>query len=248
LIVEEDDYKTIKPLPNLDYKIVRGDSLSSVNTLFHYESLKKLEGLKVKFFGETSAGNKMRIKEQIDELIGEITHNDKHFDFKVYFSEVLDQRGGFDIVIANHPYVRQESIKEMKPELKKQFGDFFCGTADLYTYFYKRGLEILKTNGHLCFIAPNKFMRTGYEKNLRKMLTTVAMPKSIIDFCELPVFEAGTDPAIVLVEKKGPLKDAKLAVAIIKSSDEIERVGEAVKQRSFLMRHSDLSIDGWTLE
>jgi hypothetical protein len=66
---------------------------------------------------------------------------------------------GFDIVIANPPYVRHEAINRglkppVKPQLSKEFGDFYCGTADLYTYFYKRGIDLLKSGGHLCFIAP----------------------------------------------------------------------------------------------
>lgn len=156
--------------------------------------------------------------------------------------------GGFDIVIANPPYVRHESIKAFKPQLSKEFGGFFCGTADLYTYFYKKGIDLLRSRGHLCFIAPNKFMRAGYGKNTRTLLTTKARPKAIIDFCELPVFEAGTDPAVVLVEKTIPSKDTELSAAIIKSPEEIDRLSEVVKQRGFPMQYSDLSIDGWTLE
>ena len=109
--------------------------------------------------------------------------------------------GGFDIVIANPPYVRHETIKELKPELKKEFGDFYCGTADIYTYFYKKGIDLLKSCGHLCFIAPNKFMRAGYGKNTRKLLAMQATPKIVIDFCDLPIFDATTYPSIILVEK-----------------------------------------------
>jgi methylase of polypeptide subunit release factors len=212
LVVDEDDFKAIKPLPNLDYKIVCGNSLSSLNTLFHHQSLKNLEELKGKFFEETNPRKKNSFKEEIDDVISEITHNDKHFDFKVYFSEVFNpsisplgkggfKGGGFDIVIANPPYVRQEAIKDIKPELKKEFGDFFCGTADIYTYFYKKGLDILKRGGNLCFIAPNKFMRAGYGKNTRTLLTTEATPKIVIDFCDLPIFDATTYPSVLLVEK-----------------------------------------------
>ena len=88
-------------------------------------------------------------------------------DFKINFSEVFHEKEGFDVVIANPPYVRQEAIRHLKPYLSKAFGDFFCGTADIYTYFYKSGIDLLKSFGHLCFIAPNKFMRAGYGKNTR---------------------------------------------------------------------------------
>ncbi|MBU1706198.1 Eco57I restriction-modification methylase domain-containing protein, partial [Patescibacteria group bacterium] len=89
------------------------------------------------------------------------------------------QGGGFDVVIANPPYVRHEAIRPFKPDLAKAFGQFYCGTADLYTYFYKRGLDLLKVGGHLCFIAPNKFMRAGYGRNTRALLAGEATPKIV---------------------------------------------------------------------
>ncbi len=92
---------------------------------------------------------------------------------------MLDDDGefsGFDAVIGNPPYIRQEAIKEQKPAFMEMFGDFYCGTADIYTYFYKVGLNILRTGGILCYIAPNKFMRAGYGRNTRELLTNQATP------------------------------------------------------------------------
>lgn len=167
----------------------------------------------------------------------------------LYFADVFSgDNHGFYIVIANPPYVRQEQIKDIKPHLKEEFGKFFRGTADLYTYFYKRGLELLKNGGHLCFIAPNKFMRAGYGKNTRELLTTEATPEVIIDFGDSPVFDATTYPAIVLVEKTPANNLQSIDVAIIKEKTEIEQVAEVVADRGFKMPVADLSIDGWTLE
>ena len=89
------------------------------------------------------------------------------FLWKLHFAEAFQEKEGFDVVIANPPYVRHEGIKSIKPQLAKAFGDFYCGTADIYTYFYKCGVDLLRTGGHLCFISPNKFMRAGYGKNIR---------------------------------------------------------------------------------
>lgn len=248
LVVDEDDFRTIKPLPNLDYKIVCGNSLSSVNILFHHAQLKELEGLKEKYFEEANPRKKIKFKEDIANLISEITNDDKHFDFKVYFSEVFNARGGFDIVIANPPYVRHETIKEIKPELKKEFGDFYCGTADIYTYFYKKGLDILKTGGHLCYIAPNKFMRAGYGKNMRTLLTTQATPKTVIDFCDLPIFDATTYPSILLLEKRQPETDDMTATATFSVSSQLERLEETLSDIGFPMPVSELRQEGWNLE
>ncbi len=130
------------------------------------------------------------------------------FEWRFEFPEVLDENGefvGFDVVIGNPPYIRQEAIKEMKPALTEMFGGFFCGTADIYTYFYKTGLDVAKPGATLCYIAPNKFMRAGYGKNTRELLTTHAKPLMVLDFGDLPVFEeATTYPSIVMVGKKAP--------------------------------------------
>ena len=130
------------------------------------------------------------------------------FEWRFEFPEVLDEEGnftGFDVVIGNPPYIRQEAIKEQKQAIAALFGNFFCGTADIYTYFYKIGLEVLKPGGLLSFIAPNKFMRAGYGKNTRDLLTTLARPLMVLDFGDLPIFdEATTYPSIVMVEKMPP--------------------------------------------
>ena len=99
LVVDEDDIKQIKPLPNLDYKIVCGNSLLGINDLFHHAQLKKLEELKGRFLKRQIQRKKSQLKEDIGHLIREITHDDRHFDFKVYFSEVFSRKGGFDIVL-----------------------------------------------------------------------------------------------------------------------------------------------------
>jgi type I restriction-modification system DNA methylase subunit len=249
LVVDEDDIKQIKPLPNLDYKIVCGNSLGSVRRdVLNDHLFAELERLKGRFFDETSPGQKKAEKARIGELISKLTHNDAHFDYAIFFSEVFDHGGGFDIVIANPPYVRQEGIKELKPLLCQQFGKFYCGTADLYTYFYKRGLENLKPGGHLCFIAPNKFMRAAYGKNTRVLLTTDATPKTVIDFGDLPIFDATTYPSILLLQKRRPAPNEKTIAATFTDRGELERIDETLALKRFAMPISALKADGWTLE
>jgi len=101
LIVDEEDIKQIKPLPNLDYKIVCGNSILGVEPdLFNNDLFKKLEELKPLYFNETDPTKKQECKKQIDALIKEITNNNETFDFEVYFSEVFHEKGGFDVVSA----------------------------------------------------------------------------------------------------------------------------------------------------
>lgn len=249
LVVDEEDIKNIKPLPNLDYKIVCGNSLLGVEkNLFNHKLFNELEELKPLHFNETNPTKKQEYKKQIDKLISEITSGHKEFDFEVYFSEVFHQKGGFDVVIANPPYVRQEAIKPLKPHLAKAFGTFYCGTADIYTYFYKCGIDLLRPSGHLCFIAPNKFMRAGYGKNTRALLTTQVVPRLIIDFGDLPIFDATTYPSIILIEKRRPVAYDTSTVAKFREAKQLERLDETLDNISFPMPVIALGKEGWNLE
>lgn len=249
LVVDEEDIKKIKPLPNLDYKVVCGNSLESVEArLEHSKAFMELETLKKRYFDETIPGQKGKEKARIEELIRSLTGNKARFDYKIFFSEAFDHKGGFDVVIANPPYVHSGSIKEFKQNLVREFPKFFYSSADLYTYFYKRGIEVLKPGGHLCFISSNKFMRAGYGKNTRDLLSQKNTSKVVVDFGELPVFEAAADPAIVLVEKSKPTDGDYCIAAIVKSAEDIGRVEETVKSSGFLVKMSSLSPNGWILD
>jgi hypothetical protein len=109
---------------------------------------------------------------------------------------------GFDIVLANPPYVRQELIKEQKPQLKKIFGDNFSGTADLYVYFYLRAHELLAPGGMIAFISPNKWFRAAYGAKLRKYFAEYSQVRSITDFGDLPVFQAATAYPMVFIAQR----------------------------------------------
>lgn len=110
---------------------------------------------------------------------------------------------GFDIVLANPPYVRQELIKEIKPELQKIYQTTYSGTADLYTYFYTRAVELLGPGGMLSFISPNKWFRANYGKKIRSFLADKCTVHSITDFQDSPVFEGATAYPMIFVAQKG---------------------------------------------
>lgn len=259
LVVDEDDIKNIKPLPNLDYKIVCGNSLRGlpVNILPDYKITGELEERKKQYFSTISPSEKNRIRETINDLFSRLMDNireydpdiaDVKFDFHTHFSEVFHEKNGFDVVIANPPYVRQESIKDLKTDLSKAFPGFYCGTADLYTYFYKRGIDLLKNGAHLCYIAPNKFMRASYGKNTRKLLTEKATPKQIIDFGDLPVFDATTYPSIILMEKRTPGRTDFVNVATFTDMAQIEKPEQTLDEIGFMISSEALRAEGWTLE
>ena len=165
----------------------------------------------------------------------------------LHFFEVFRDKEGFDIVIANPPYVRQELIKEFKPALQQAYPQVYHGVADLYVYFYARGLQLLRPGGELVFIAPNKFMRANYGQNLRVLLSQHTQLHQIIDFGDLSVFDATTYPCIVLIRKETPTPDHQSSVLAINQVEDVQNL-EAAARQAWPMPQTSFSADGWQLE
>jgi len=118
---------------------------------------------------------------------------------------------GFDVVIANPPYVRQEQIKHLKDRLAPQYSSY-TGTADLYVYFYERAFQLLREGGVLTFISSNKYFRAGYGQKLRQLLASKMTIEQLIDFGDAPVFTAIAYPSIIIAQKRLPADDHQLLV------------------------------------
>jgi len=164
--------------------------------------------------GRLSAADKRRLEEtttrlkRITDVEEELKKPDGRrpfFLYRLHFSEVFAAKGGFDVVIANPPYVRQELIGDQKPELEAAYPAVYAGTADLYVYFFARALDLLRERGHLSFITPNKFMRANYGKKLRGFLANKTRLQTLIDFGDLPIFDATTYPMITIASNTHPL-------------------------------------------
>jgi type II restriction/modification system DNA methylase subunit YeeA len=99
---------------------------------------------------------------KLETDIEEIKNNkiyENAFEWRFEFPEVLNDQGdfvGFDTVIGNPPYIRQEELKEYKNQFKSVFSTY-SGTADIYVFFIERGFSIMKNQGHFTYIMPNKF-------------------------------------------------------------------------------------------
>ena len=123
------------------------------------------------------------------------------FDWHAAFPAVF-ARGGFDVVIGNPPYVRQELLGGYKPYLAQRYATF-SGVADLYVYFYERGLELLAPDGKLSYIVTNKWLRAGYGEPLRRYFSERAEIEEILDFGHAPIFEdADTFPCILVAHPR----------------------------------------------
>jgi hypothetical protein len=192
LVVDEEDVTKIKPLPNLDYKLVCGNSLLGVERdLFNADAFQKLEKLKPLHFNETDTNKKQELKNQIDKLIKQITNNDERFDFEVYFSEVFHEKYGFDVVIANPPYVGEKGHKEIFREIKKSIlNPFYLRKMDLFYFFLHLALNISKNNSQIAFITTNYYPTADGAKKLRQDFKERATIKHLINFNELKIFES----------------------------------------------------------
>jgi len=118
-------------------------------------------------------------------------------------------RGGFDAVIGNPPYVRQEQLAPIKRALKARY-TAYDGVADLYVYFFEQALRLLRPGGRFAFTVTNKWLKAGYAEELRELLAERAWLVSITDFGHSRGFFPGTDvfPSVVCVQRPRPDQDA----------------------------------------
>jgi hypothetical protein len=214
LVVDEDDIQDIEPLPNLDYKIICGDSLVGVNTLdaFIQPALEKIEPLKIEYFSATDRNKKEQLKHQIESLF-QLTMKNAHlsdntFEFKFHFSEVWHNRNGFDVVIGNPPYVQVQNFsgQQIQKNWEEQDYKTFVKTGDVYCLFYEKGYQILGDSGTLAFITSNKWMRANYGKPMRKFFLENGTVQQLIDFGDSAIFENATTYTNILLWSKAETK------------------------------------------
>jgi len=191
-----------------------------------------------------------QVTKKLETEIEEIKANkifENAFEWRFEFPEVLNDDGdfvGFDVVIGNPPYIRQEEIKEQKPHFKSQF-KLYTGAADIYIFFIEKGFDILKDNGVFTFIMPNKFMQAGYGQPARKFLLKQNL-NEIIDFGDFQVFdEATTYPCILIATKK--TAEGTFQTVKISSSDFRTDFPAYVSKISNTINHNSLSDETWVV-
>ena len=248
------------PLPNLDFRIESGDALIGPNPqdipdLFRErlrhraDALAQMKEDYLLLVGAARRRCRKAINKEEEDLSHELktSANDDAVDWRVHFAEVFATEGGFDLVITNPPYVRQELISHYKPRLKQVFPELYSGTADLYVYFYGRALELLRQNGVLAFIAPNKFFRAQYGEKLRKLLTSRSRILDLLDFGDSPVFEAVTYPAIIVAQKARSPGDHRVRTLRWVEGDAFDDIGDVFLRDSQLIPQESLTPDSWVI-
>jgi len=203
LVVDEDDLDPIETLPNLDYKIVCGNSLIGLpdGAMRNLQVEAELETLKEKFYDITDEKEKKALRQKINHKIRDLLNHAEtiagykiDFDFKLFFSEVWREKDGFDVVIGNPPYYQLQKFArtQLQRDYEAQTYETFSKTGDIYELFYEKGYRILKPKGSLIFITSNKWMRAAYGKSTRQFFTTKTNPLTLIDFGNVQNFDTAT--------------------------------------------------------
>lgn len=167
------------------------------------------------------------------------------FDWAREFPEAM-KAGGFDCVIGNPPYVRQESLAVLKNYLAQKYASFES-TADLYVYFIEKGLQLLGAGGLFSVIVSSSFLRTTYGARLRNFIRANNAILSIVDFGGFSVFEDARDVYVsipLLGKRSQPEQVSVCRVITLPTFDLIAYVPE----HQYLIPASRFIDSGWTLE
>ncbi len=182
-----------------------------------------------------------------NSLIDDAAFSDRPFDWRAAFPQVFEN-GGFDIVIGNPPYVRMETIKPFKPYLEKHYV-VAADRADLYAYFFEKGIKLLKDGGRLGYISSSTFFRTGSGENLRVFLIDKVALEAVVDFGDLQLFDGFTTyPAILTLQKgvadgrAGDLRFLNVEAALP------DNLGQLFTEKAQSMPRARLGAGSWQFE
>lgn len=293
----------VRPLPNLDFNFMIGNSLIDefegmklfdesllddkvlekkvketekvkYNKLFQgFEDkqqniLKEIFTKQSLFFNENNSHKKKELKNDIESLennLIELTLNESgnhkkleeiekgrkerrkpYFLWKLEFAKVFKENGGFDIIIGNPPYIGEGKNKEVfLPVQNTSFGEkYYMGKMDFWYFFTSLGIELLKENGTLSYIAPNNWLTTAGGKKMRNHIMKETIIKEFIDFGDYMVFENASQQTMVfLLEKKSKISKnfVKISKILDKNYLKYEEFFNKIKNKSYLYYLSEIS-------
>lgn len=227
-------------------KVLEGETAQSVQRELIQERVLPDLGDNIKC-GNSLIGSDFYAQPDLPEMDDEAHLRINVFDWdgKDGFREVMKE-GGFDAVIGNPPYVRQESIKEAKAYFQNHY-DSYDGVADLYTYFMEKGVKLLRPGGLYSIIVSNSFLRTKFGAPLRRTLKENAAVRRIVDFGGLAVFASAKDTyvCIPLLERDG--KEGDVEIAKVPSLD-LPDLGEYLAENHYRVPSDRLSVEAWSLK
>ncbi|MEZ4528472.1 MAG: TaqI-like C-terminal specificity domain-containing protein [Desulfobacterales bacterium] len=169
---------------------------------------------------------------------------EKAFDWNAQFPEIM-QNGGFDAVVGNPPYVRQELLSPYKPYFAEKY-KCYSGMADLYVYFYEKGISLLKECGYFTYIS-NNFTRTfGAGNELRHYLKNCTRLISLADFSDVQIFDGATTYPIIITLKKENIADKFRYLRI--NAEDLNKLSHKMNINPKILEQSNLKDDFWNFE
>ena len=165
------------------------------------------------------------------------------FEWVTIFSDIFDSenKNGFDIVIANPPYVDSETMTKNMPELRNRYSNIYqtaCGNWDMFIIFIELGMNLLKTKGVLCKIIPNKLIAAKYGQELRNYIAKKEVIE-VRDYSRIDVFTNAAVYPITIIMRNS---DSEVA-SHFTIMDDINRV----RQTNETTSHSLKEYDNWDL-
>ena len=183
-----------------------------------------------------------------NSIVADRSVHPKAFDWQAEFPEFF-AAGGFDVVVANPPYVRQELLGPIKPCLQSAY-EVYHGMADLY--FYELGIRLLKPGGLLSFIVTNKWMKSGYGEPLRKLLGKRAWIESVVDFGHAKqIFEeVDVFPSILVARRptQAPKPETARLCTIPREQLRIDDLSRQIEEEGAALPLAQLGAEAWQLE
>jgi hypothetical protein len=174
------------------------------------------------------------------------------FDWRAEFPEVFaGESGGFDVVIGNPPYIRQEWLSPIKPYLQSRYAAYH-GMADLYVYFYELGLSLLRPGGRLSYVVTNKWMKAGYGEPLRRFFAEKGWVESVVDFGHAKqIFQdADVFPSIIVVRQPdgADAPETMKVCAIPREQLRIDDLSVQIAKEGVAVPRARLTPEAWSLE
>jgi type I restriction-modification system DNA methylase subunit len=224
-------------------KLMEGENQESVGSLFKFSDFTLLPDLSQNIkCGNSLIETDYYTQQPISIFNDEEMRQLNAFDWKNEFSTIY-ATGGFDVVIGNPPYVRQELLGSIKKYFQHKY-KVYHGVADLFVYFIEKGISLLKHSGRFSYIVSNKWLRANYGKPLRQYLIKQHILE-LLDFGDLPVFtKATTYPSILTVLKNGPIETFK---SVKLNTLEFSSIHDYSKENSFEVSTIGLKDSGWAL-
>ncbi len=241
----------------VNVQVARSFLAASLEDILHAEHL--ADALDISGFEQSRFGKLFQRAQEVAEAES-FFHWDLEFP-EVTFgprpgtTQVFERRsdGGFDVVVGNPPWIRQEALSRHKPYYKEAFPRCFDGSVDIYVLFLERGIQILRPGGRLGMVVPNKWLKAGYGEPLRRFLVSDARPASLVDFGHAPVFpDADTFPCILAAERRprrteNPTEDLAVTQVPRDLLPELY-LPEHVSAHTFPVPLRRLAPEGWNLE